>query len=447
MYNEICKLSQIEAAARLRQLDKENLEKTLAVVDNGMNTLSNRIYSLLNIVSSAIDITQTDLSRLYHGQTQLRSIMQLNWALQTLRSGHIPWKYINGSELFAAFNFSREQETAAKRKARFTLLQVEKLDKLPFTVAESPSTIWLLHGIINLPFSTFRFSRCLKHLAVGRYERLGDSFIKEEWELPFEYRCLNGEQEVFLSGRECETTVRHSMICKQVSLHGLCNAGVANLACFLKGTPVPLIHSVFHVLSNGSYVLLSDDSCCGLRPGIAYAISVTKVVTCCGHVLFPPTREIQVSEMWPHIDTINVNYDKLSRLKALLFQKQVALTSAKETYALQIARSSAEIQSLLNTDFPKHFGELVSRIFNASSTTGIVHFFKAVGSGFVSIFQTVFGVIPSAIHSLFSSVFGGFPIILALIGGLLLLFFLIRGGCFFPATQSNGAAPVNNVVP
>ncbi|KAJ1147055.1 hypothetical protein NDU88_013302 [Pleurodeles waltl] len=412
-----------------------------------MNTLSNRIYSLSNIVLSAIDITQTDLSRLYHGQTQLRSIMQLGWTLQTLKSGHIPWRYINGSEFFTAFNFSGEQETMAKREASFTLLQVEKLDKLPFTVAESPSTIWLLHSIINLPISTFRFSSCLKHLQVGRYEQLGDSFIKEEWELPFDYRSLNGEREVFLSGSECETAVRHFIICKQVSLHGLCNAGVENLACFLKGTPVPLIRPVFHVLSNGSYVVLNDQSCCCMRPGIAYAISVTKVVKCCGHVLFPPTQDIKVSDMWPHIDTINVNCDKLSRLKALLFQKQVALTSAKETYALQIARSSAEIQSLLNTNFPKHFGELVSRIFNASCTTGIVHFFKAVGSGFVSIFQTVFGVIPSAIHSLFSSVFGGFPIILALIGGLLLLLLLIRSGCFFPATQSNGAAPANSTVP
>ncbi|KAJ1170399.1 hypothetical protein NDU88_002276, partial [Pleurodeles waltl] len=54
-----------------------------------------------------------------------------------------------------------------------------------------------------------------------------------------------------------------------------------------------------------------------------------------------------------------VNFDKLSRLKALLFQKHVALTSARETYALQVARSSTEIQSLLNTNFPSHFGELV----------------------------------------------------------------------------------------
>ncbi|KAJ1081368.1 hypothetical protein NDU88_001550, partial [Pleurodeles waltl] len=66
--------------------------------------------------------------------------------------------------------------------------------------AESPPTIWLLYGVINLPISTFRFSSCLKHLAVGRYEQLGDGYIKEEWELPFDYKCLNGETEVFLSG-------------------------------------------------------------------------------------------------------------------------------------------------------------------------------------------------------------------------------------------------------
>ncbi|KAJ1172014.1 hypothetical protein NDU88_003870 [Pleurodeles waltl] len=43
VYNEIWKLSQQEAAARLRQIDQENLIQALSVVDNGMHTLSDRV--------------------------------------------------------------------------------------------------------------------------------------------------------------------------------------------------------------------------------------------------------------------------------------------------------------------------------------------------------------------------------------------------------------------
>ncbi|KAJ1154556.1 hypothetical protein NDU88_007305 [Pleurodeles waltl] len=401
VYNEIWKLSQQEAAARLRQIDQENLMQTLSVVDNGMHTLSDRVYTIDSIVSSAIDIIKSDMSSLYHGQSQTRSIMQLGWTLQTLKAGRVPWQHILAREIFVSFNLTRQQQLMAKKEATYVMLNIEKLEKLPFTVAEIPSAEWLIHGVINLPISTLQFTSCLKHIPVGRYELLGDSYIHEVWELPFQYRCVNGLREVFLSGSECEASVSHSMVCKQLSLHGACNASIANLACYLKGVPVPVIKNTFQVLSNGSYIVLNSERCCGMRAGIVYVVVVNKAVTCCGNVLFPPTQISEVADIWPHIATSKVNFDKLSRLKALLFQKHVALTSASETYALQVARSSAEIQSLLNTNFPSHFGELVGRIFNASSTAGIAHFFKAVGVGFAHTFSSIFGLIPSAIHSIF----------------------------------------------
>ncbi|KAJ1135287.1 hypothetical protein NDU88_001727 [Pleurodeles waltl] len=431
VYNEIWKLSQQEAAARLRQIDQENLKKALAVVDNGIHTLSDRIYTINNIVSSAIDIIRSDMLSLYHGQSQTRSIMQvvLGWTLQTLKAGRVPWQHISAREIFFSFNLTQQQQLMAKKEATYVMLNIEKLERLPFTVAEIPSAEWLIHGVINLPISTLQFTSCLKHVPVGRYEKLGDSYIHEVWELPFLYKCLNGMKEVFLSGSECKTSVSHSMICKQLSLHGACNASVENLACYLKGVPVPLIKRTFQVLSNGSYVLLNSEDCCGMRAGIVYVVLVTKVVTCCRSVLFTPTKLREVADIWPHIATSKVNFDKLSRLKALLFQKHVALTSARETYALQMARSSAEIQSQLNTNFPSHFVELMGRIFNASSTAGLAHFFKAVGVGFIHTFSSIFGLIPLAIHSIFRSILGGFPITLALLAGILLLLLFFRNGC------------------
>lgn len=61
VYNNIWKISQQEALERLREIDRINLEKALAIVDNGMTTLTSRIYSLGNIVSSAIDVLEQDI--------------------------------------------------------------------------------------------------------------------------------------------------------------------------------------------------------------------------------------------------------------------------------------------------------------------------------------------------------------------------------------------------
>lgn len=139
IYNEIQKMSQQEATERLRQIDKAILEKALAVVDNLMNMLSTRIYYLNNIVSSAIDTIQNDMSLRHHGQSQLRSIVHLSWTLQVLKSNCMPWNYLNATELFLLSN-------------------IEHLEKLLFIVAKTPSPVWLIHGFISLPISTFQFT-------------------------------------------------------------------------------------------------------------------------------------------------------------------------------------------------------------------------------------------------------------------------------------------------
>lgn len=45
IHNEEWKVSQQEAAERLHEIDRANLERDVAVVDNGMTTLSTRIHS------------------------------------------------------------------------------------------------------------------------------------------------------------------------------------------------------------------------------------------------------------------------------------------------------------------------------------------------------------------------------------------------------------------
>ncbi|XP_078540120.1 uncharacterized protein LOC144825109 [Lissotriton helveticus] len=137
-YNEAWKVTQIETAEKIREIDRVNLEKSLSVVDNGLMTLSSRIYSLDSIVSSAIDIIEQDLLMLHHGQSQLRSIVQLGWTLQNLRSGYVPWRLINTTSLFNIFNLTDRQISLAQKGADYTILSIEKLERLPLTMSERP---------------------------------------------------------------------------------------------------------------------------------------------------------------------------------------------------------------------------------------------------------------------------------------------------------------------
>lgn len=444
-YSELWKVSQKKAAELLHEINRINLEKSLAVVDNGRTTLSSRMYSLSSIVSSAIDIIQSDMSLSQHRQSTLRSIMLLSWTLQTLQNGHVPWKHLNMTDLLLPYNLTHKQKIIAAKDATYTMLNIEHLEKLPFTVVETPSADWIIHGFISLPISTFHFKSCLKHFQVGRYEALGERFLHEAWFLPFDYRCRNGETGVFLSGTDCKNTFGHSLVCREVTLHGACNASKANLACYLKGSPAAVIHPTFILLSNGSYLMLNDQGCCGMRPGVPYVVTVSRVVTCCTKVLFPPAHTVRGMTIWPSIDTSNVNFNRLSRLKALLFQEEVSLTSARETFDLQVAMTSSEIQSLLRTNNPQLFVELVHRIFNASNTTGVVHFFKVIASGLLNSFQTVFGGIPCVIFSVVSIIVWTILVILFLVVGILSLLLLLCNGCSTTWPNGNGTTTCGNV--
>lgn len=190
--------------------------------------------------------------------------------------------------------------------------------------------------------------------------------------------------------------------------------------------------------------MLNDQGGCGMEPGIAYLVMLNSIVTCT-QVLFPPANIVREAALWPSINVSNIKFDFLSKLKAMFLQKDVALALAKETFDLQVAKSSSEIQTALHTNFPLHFGELVHRIFKMSDMKGIVHFFKCISSGLVNTFQTIFGVIPSFIHSVLGSFFGGLPLVLLLVVGILILFYLLRIGC--PSSTRNGNSTASAALP
>ncbi|XP_078515021.1 uncharacterized protein LOC144773783 [Lissotriton helveticus] len=369
--------------------------------------------------------------------------MQFAWTLQTLKSGRLPWTYMNVSSLFAPFNLTDKQRMLSMRDASFSMIHIERLESLPFSVAEATAATWLIHGLITLPFALYKFTNCMRYITIGRYEPLGSSFLHEAWSLAFTYRCLKDEKEVFLKGEECTETPDHSLICRHIQLHGSCNQDRPNLACILKGTPVPAIVPTFTLLANGSYLLLNNEDCCGLIKGIAYVVTVSERVVCCKNVLYPPTHGNLDVSIWPRLPTLKADFHGMSRIRALLSQKEVALSSARETFVLHIANTRTEVQALLNTDLPLHFSELIHQIFNASSTSGPAHFFKIVSSGLVTSFEKIFGVIPAFFHSIFSSLFGGFPVLLALAAGVLMIFCFAKNGC--PSCVRSRSAPPGTV--
>ncbi|XP_078497443.1 uncharacterized protein LOC144753732 [Lissotriton helveticus] len=424
-YNEAWKITQIETAERIREIDRINLEKSLSVVDNGLMTLSSRIYSLDSIVSSAIDIISQDLLLLQHGQSQLRSIVQLGWTLQNLRSGYVPWRLINTTSLFNIFNLTDKQISMAQKGADYSILSIEKLERLLLTMSERPVIEWIIHGVINIPISTFRSQYCQKYIQAGQYEKMGKGYIKSAWNLPYTHACVSNKgQKVFLSGNNCAMSLSGTLLCQGISLHGACEGSSNNLSCHQLGTPATQIEPFFRRLSNGSYILIVDRRCCSLLPGKPYLITTTAKVMCCERVLFPSASPDREARLWPNLKIASIRIDTLSRMKTVLLQTPTRLTSSKETYDLQVARTTAEIHSLLSTNSPIHFAEILNEILNISDTTGVSSVFKAVFSGALTPFKATLGIFPDFVHS----IFGGLPLLLGLVAGILFLILLFRYG-------------------
>lgn len=178
--------------------------------------------------------------------------MKFGWTLQTLNYGRVPWHYLNCSALFLPFNLTCKKQVMAMKDASYTMLHIEKLEQLPFTVAETHSAAWFIHGVIWLPILMFQFTACLKHFSVGRYEPFGSSYIHELWSLLFTYHCQRAEREVFLIGEEWDSTAGHFLVCQHVKIHCACNVSNPNLTCYFKGNLVPVIIPTLMVLSNGS---------------------------------------------------------------------------------------------------------------------------------------------------------------------------------------------------
>lgn len=179
--------------------------------------------------------------------------------------------------------------------------------------------------------------------------------------------------------------------------------------------------------------MLNDQNCCGMWAGIPYLVTVTSKVTCCKQVLFAPPTLAKESPIWPSLNISFIQFDILSKLKAMLLKQSVSLTSATETYELQVANTSAEIHSLMHTNCPTHFSEMLGRILNMADTSGLTHVFKTVGSGLLTSFQNILGIIPNFVHSLF----GSLPLIFAIVAGVFIFFLLIRYGKPITNNQSS----------
>ena len=147
-------------------------------------------------------------------------MLQLNWALQTIHAGRVPWQFLNITELFAPYNLTLKQQTMAKKESTYTLLTTEHLHQVPFSVSDTPSVTWLLRGFISLPVTTFQFHNCQKFRSLGCYEPIHNQFPQHKWAFPFQYKCMNTDKETFLSVANCKNLLVHSLLCDAISFHG-----------------------------------------------------------------------------------------------------------------------------------------------------------------------------------------------------------------------------------
>ena len=106
---------------------------------------------------------------------------------------------------------------------------------------------------------------------------------------------------MFLSLGTFKNPLGHSLLCAVITFHGKYNPDVPALYCYLLGTSVLNIRTEHTLLANDSYQMLVNTTCCGMSPGIAYLLTVSRVSKCCRVTLFPHPNQVIESIPWPKV--------------------------------------------------------------------------------------------------------------------------------------------------
>nr|QER92004.1 envelope protein [Feline foamy virus] len=362
----------ITTVAKISDLNDQKLAKGVHLLRDHVVTLMEA--NLDDIVSLGEGI---QIEHIHNHLTSLK--------LLTLEN-RIDWRFINDSWIQEELGVSDNIMKVIRKTARCIPYNVKQTRNL------NTSTAWeiYLYYEIIIPTTIYTQNWNIKNL--GHLVR-NAGYLSKVWiQQPFEVLNQECGTNIYLHMEECVD--QDYIICEEVTELPPCGNGTGS-DCPVLTKPLTDEYLEIEPLKNGSYLVLSSTTDCGIPAYVPVVITVNDTISCFDKEFKRPLKqELRVTKYAPSVPQLELRVPRLTSLIAKIKGIQIEITSSWETIKEQVARAKAELLrlDLHEGDYPEWLqllGEATKDVWPTISNfvSGVGNFIKDTAGG---IFGTAF---------------------------------------------------------
>nr|QER92239.1 Env [Feline foamy virus] len=362
----------ITTVAKISDLNDQKLAKGVHLLRDHVVTLMEA--NLDDIVSLGEGI---QIEHIHNHLTSLK--------LLTLEN-RIDWRFINDSWIQEELGVSDNIMKVIRKTARCIPYNIKQTRNL------NTSTAWeiYLYYEIIIPTTIYTQNWNIKNL--GHLVR-NAGYLSKVWiQQPFEVLNQECGTNIYLHMKECVD--QDYIICEEVIELPPCGNGTGS-DCPVLTKPLTDEYLKIEPLKNGSYLVLSSTTDCGIPAYVPVVITVNDTISCFDKEFKRPLKqELRVTKYAPSVPQLELRIPRLTSLIAKIKGIQIEITSSWETIKEQVARAKAELLrlDLHEGDYPEWLqllGEATKDVWPTISNfvSGIGNFIKDTAGG---IFGTAF---------------------------------------------------------
>lgn len=366
-----------------------SMTKAISIVskisDLNDQALAQGIHLLKDHVLTLMEATMHDI-------TILGEVARLQWLhihlssmVQTLLNGKIPWEILSyGDWIQAQLNITDAEMNIARKLGTTLLYNIQK-----------EGTRWDLEVYCEIILPHEVYTRNWEVVNIGHLVRTGTELSHVKIQHPYTIVNQDCIEVKYLKIKNC--VLMEYLICDEIIQVEPCGNTTGS------NCPVISINEdkeVFEIttLKNGSYIILSSLTDCGLSPYEPHLVTVNATVTCYGVTLRAPlTQEETSTEFQGHVPDIHLQLPHLTGVITKIRGIEIHLTSTWDTIKEQINRAEDLLLrlDLHEGDFPQWLNRVASSLQDIwpSVSEGLKSLSDFVSNTAGGLFNNIFGII------------------------------------------------------
>lgn len=336
----------ISAGVASRALISKAIKVLSRLSDVNDQTLKGGILLIKKYLISAFSIIKHDFSTFSDALTIQSLHVQVMKCVLQLSQEKAPWPLINQTEIQQALRLSEEQMQIVRHTAKAYVYKVKKQRDETSTKVWNPeiASRWSVYFYLELhiPGEFYMTNWKLKNVGwlVATGKHLGLSHLLP----PFQFVSFLRGQQRFLSVHDC---VDYGyLFCEEITETAPCNTRDLGGNCPVTLQPVNSSYLKVEPLKNGSYLILSGASECGVAAYKPAVVTLDTHRVCFGQELSPPPEPPSLSQpVTINIPILHLHFPLLAGIIANLKELKIELFNTYDPVDKILERAERELLS------------------------------------------------------------------------------------------------------